>query len=69
MSLRIKATLAEKGYLGRLGWTCTHTAHLKQITNKDPLYSTGTSAQCYVAVWIIEQLKGEWIHTHIYMYG
>ena len=25
--------------------------YLKQITTKDPLYSTGSSAQCYVAVW------------------
>ena len=25
-----------------------HTAYLKQITNKDLLYSTGNSAQCYV---------------------
>ena len=26
--------------------------YLKWITNKDLLYSTGNSAQCYVAVWM-----------------
>ena len=38
-----------KGWLGSLGWPCTHWLYLKQITNKDLLYSTGNSAQCYVA--------------------
>ena len=26
--------------------------HLQRITNKDLLYSTGNSAQCYVAAWM-----------------
>jgi len=26
--------------------------YFKWITNKDLLYSTGNSAQCYVAVWM-----------------
>ena len=26
--------------------------YLKWITNKDLLYSTGNSAQCYVAAWV-----------------
>ena len=26
--------------------------YLKRITNKDPLQSTGNSAQCYVAAWV-----------------
>ena len=26
--------------------------YLKMITNKDLLYSTGNSAQCYVAAWM-----------------
>ena len=26
--------------------------YLKRITNKDLLYSTGNSAQCYVAAWM-----------------
>ena len=28
--------------------------YLKWITNKDLLYSTGNSAQCYVAAWMGE---------------
>ena len=33
--------------------------YLKQITNKDLLYSTGNSAQCYVAAWMGGELGGE----------
>ena len=40
--------------------------YLKWITNKDLLYSTGNSAQCYVAVWMEESL-GE--SGYMYMYG
>ena len=40
--------------------------YLKWITNKDLPYSTGNSAQCYVAAWMGQQLGGEWIHD---MYG
>ena len=40
--------------------------YLKWITNKDLLYSTGSSAQCYVAAWMGGVL-GE--NEHTYMYG
>ena len=33
--------------------------HLKWITNKDLLYSTGNSAQCHVAAWIGGEVEGE----------
>ena len=33
--------------------------HLKQITNKDLLYSTGNSARCYVAAWMGGEFGGE----------
>ena len=33
--------------------------YLKWITNKDLLYSTGNSAQCYVAVWMGGEFGGE----------
>ena len=33
--------------------------YLKWITNKDLLYSTGNSAQCYVAAWVGEEFGGE----------
>ena len=36
--------------------------YLKWITNKDLLYSTWNSAQCYVAAWMGEESGGERIH-------
>ena len=33
--------------------------YLKRITNKDLLYSTENSAQCYVAVWMGGEFGGE----------
>ena len=41
-----------------------HTAYLKWITNKDLLYSTGKSAQCYVAAWMGREFGGEEIHVY-----
>ena len=38
--------------------------YLKWIANKDLLYSTGNSAQCYVAAWMGGQFGGEWIHVY-----
>ena len=40
--------------------------YLKWITNKDLLYSTWNSAQCYVAAWMGEGL-GE--NGYLYIYG
>ena len=34
------------------------------ITKKDLLYSTGNSAQCYVAAWMGGESGGEWIHVY-----
>ena len=39
--------------------------YLKQITNRVLLYSTGNSAQCYVAVWMGGEFGGKWIHIHV----
>ena len=36
---------------------------LKWITNNDLLYSTGNSAQCYVAAWRGGKFGGGWIHV------
>ena len=41
--------------------------YLKWITNKDLLYSTGISAQCYVAAWIGGEFGGEWIHVYVWL--
>ena len=38
--------------------------YLKWIANKDLLYSTGNSAQCYVAAWMGGEFGGEWVHVN-----
>ena len=41
--------------------------YLKQITSKDPLHSTGNSAQCYVAGWMGGEFGGSWIRVYIWL--
>ena len=51
-------------YLGTLG----KNDLLKWITNKVLLYSTGNSAQCYVAAWMGGEFGGEWIYVYASLY-
>ena len=39
--------------------------YLKWITNKDLLYSTKNSAQCYEAAWMGGEFRGECIHVYV----
>ena len=39
--------------------------YLKWITNKDILYSTWDSAQCYVTGWKGREFGREWIHVYV----
>ena len=41
--------------------------NLKWITNKDLLYNTGNSVQCYVAAWMGGGFEGEWIHIFVWL--
>ena len=41
--------------------------YLKWITNKDLLYRTGDSAQCYVAAWMGGEFGGKWIHICVWL--
>ena len=41
--------------------------YLKWIINKDLLYSTGNSAQSYVAAQTEGDLGGEWIHVYVWL--
>ena len=41
--------------------------YLKWITNKDLLYSTDNSAQCYVAAWMRAESGGELIHVCVWL--
>ena len=40
--------------------------YLKWITNKDILWSTGNSGQCYVAAWVGEEF-GERIYVYVWL--
>jgi len=40
---------------------------LKWITNKDLWYSTGNSAQCYMAAWMGREFGREWIHIYVWL--
>ena len=39
--------------------------YLKWIVNKDLLYSTCNSAQCYLAAWMGGQFRREWISVYV----
>ena len=57
-----------EGIVREFGMVMYPQLYLKWITNKDLLYGTGNSAQCYVAAWMGGEFWGEWIrvytHTH-----
>ena len=56
-----------KGIVRDLGKVMTPLLYLKYITNKDLLYSTENSAQCYVAAWIGSECRGEWMHVYVWL--
>ena len=41
--------------------------YLNRRANKDLLYTTWNSAQCYVAAWIGGEFGGEWIHVYVWL--
>ena len=41
--------------------------YLKWVTNKDLLYSTWNSAQCYVADWMRGEFAGQWTCVHVWL--
>ena len=55
-----------EGIVTEFGVDVYTVLYLKWITNKDLLYSTGNSAQCYLAAWMGGGL-GE--NGYVYMYG
>ena len=50
-----------------LGMDTYTMLYLKWITNKNLLYSTCNSAQCYMAAWMGEGSGGEWIHVYVWL--
>ena len=55
-----------EGTVREFGMDMYTLLHLKWMTNKDLLFSTWNSAQCYVAAWMGEVLGG---NEYTYMYG
>ena len=41
--------------------------HLKRITNSILLCSIGNSAECYMAVWMGGEFRGEGIHVYVWL--
>ena len=54
-----------KGELWSLAWTYSIVLYLKCINNKDLLYSTWSSTQCYVPAWMGGEFGGEWIYVYV----
>ena len=48
-------------------YTLLYLKYLKWIINKDLLYSTWNSAQCYVAAWTGGEFGGEWIQVYVWL--
>ena len=55
--------VAGEGIGRKFGKVMYTLLYLKWITNKDLLYSTWNSTQCYVPAWIGRGFGGEWIHV------
>ena len=57
----------EEGIVREFGKVMYTLLYLKWITNKDLLYSTWNSAQCYVAAWMGGEFRAEWIHVYVWL--
>ena len=64
LQLYTKTLMVTKEEYWESGTDTSTLLHLKRITNKGLLYSTGNSAQCYAAAWMGGESRGEW--THVY---
>ena len=68
MDLRLPGERMEgKGIVTEFGMDMYTLLYLKWITNKDLLYSTGNSAQCYVATWMGGEFGRELIHVYVWL--
>ena len=55
-----------RGIVREFGMDMYTLLYLKWITDRDLLYSTWNSAQCFVAVWV-GGVWGEWIHVYVWV--
>ena len=56
-----------EGIVREIGIDMYALLYLKWVTNKGLLYSTGNSAQCYVAAWMGGEFGGEWVHVYVWL--
>ena len=56
-----------EGIVREFGMDMYTLLYLKRITNKDLLFSTWNSAQCYVAAWMGGESGGEWIQVYVWL--
>ena len=56
-----------EGIVREFGMDTYTLLYLKWITDKDLLYNTGNSAQCYVAAWMGEEFGGEGFHLYVWL--
>ena len=56
-----------EGIVREFGMDTYTLLYLKWMTNKNLLYSTGNSAQCYVAAWMGGEFGGEWVHVYVWL--
>ena len=56
-----------EGIVREFGINTYTLLYLKWITNKDLLYSTWNSVQCYAAAWMGGEFGGEWIHVYVWL--
>ena len=54
-----------EGIVGEFEMDIYTLLYLKCTANKDLLYSTGNSAQCYLAAWMGGECGGEWIYVYV----
>ena len=57
----------EEGIVGDFGKVMYTLLYLKWITNRDILYSTWNSAQCYVPALMGGTFGREWIHVYVWL--
>ena len=55
------------GMVREFGMDAYPLLYLKWVTNKELLYSTWNSVQCYVAAWMGAESGGEWMHVHVWL--
>ena len=66
MTISRSIYVAANGIISFEIYICT-LLYLEWITIKDLLYSTGNSAQCYVASWMGEEFGGERLYVYVWL--